>query len=154
MAQLNSLTVSENATINDSLTVTGLTVNDSLNTNYLFINNTEIDYIVEQGVSGIWYYRKWNSGIMEIWGKYYLSNVAMTTAWGNMYESSKITLPSFPFSFIEIPYGQLSWQNGTCAAWFEYFQPSITTGGDTFLCRPSSLTGSGYASMYVIGKWK
>lgn len=29
----------------------------------------EIDYIVEQGVNGIWNYRKWNSGIIECWGK-------------------------------------------------------------------------------------
>lgn len=28
------------------------------------------DYIVEQGTSGIWTYRKWNSGIAECWGHY------------------------------------------------------------------------------------
>ena len=27
------------------------------------------DYIVEQGTSGIWAYRKWSSGILEYWGK-------------------------------------------------------------------------------------
>ena len=27
-----------------------------------------VDYIVEQGTSGIWTYRKWNSGIFECWG--------------------------------------------------------------------------------------
>ena len=27
------------------------------------------DYIVEQGTSGIWAYRKWNSGLAEYWGK-------------------------------------------------------------------------------------
>lgn len=26
------------------------------------------DYIIEQGTSGIWTYRKWNSGIAECWG--------------------------------------------------------------------------------------
>jgi hypothetical protein len=35
----------------------------------LQINEIDIDYIVEQGVSGIWTYRKWNSGIAECWGK-------------------------------------------------------------------------------------
>lgn len=29
----------------------------------------EADYIVEQGTSGIWTYRKWASGIAECWGK-------------------------------------------------------------------------------------
>lgn len=28
------------------------------------------DWVVEQGTSGIWTYRKWNSGIAECWGKY------------------------------------------------------------------------------------
>ena len=28
----------------------------------------QIDYIVEQGTSGIWTYRKWNSGLAECWG--------------------------------------------------------------------------------------
>lgn len=28
------------------------------------------DYIVEQGTSGNWTYRKWNSGIAECWGEY------------------------------------------------------------------------------------
>ena len=27
------------------------------------------DYVVEQGTSGIWTYRKWNSGVSECWGK-------------------------------------------------------------------------------------
>lgn len=29
-----------------------------------------IDYVIEQGISGIWTYRKWNSGIAECWGKH------------------------------------------------------------------------------------
>lgn len=28
----------------------------------------EADYVVEQGISGLWTYRKWNSGIAECWG--------------------------------------------------------------------------------------
>lgn len=28
-----------------------------------------VDWIVEQGTSGIWTYRKWNSGLGEYWGK-------------------------------------------------------------------------------------
>ena len=47
------------------------------------------DYVVEQGTSGIWTYRKWNSGIIEAWGNQTIST-AMTntigdprTYWGN-----------------------------------------------------------------------
>lgn len=33
------------------------------------VNLLKADYIVEQGTSGIWTYRKWNSGIAECWGR-------------------------------------------------------------------------------------
>lgn len=41
---------------------------NALNMNKL-LNKENNDYIVEQGTSGIWTYRKWNSGIAELWGK-------------------------------------------------------------------------------------
>ena len=25
------------------------------------------DYVIEQGISGVWFYRKWNSGLAECW---------------------------------------------------------------------------------------
>ena len=28
-----------------------------------------VDHVVEEGTSGIWTYRKWNSGIAECWGE-------------------------------------------------------------------------------------
>ena len=37
------------------------------------------DYIVEQGTSGIWTYRKWNSGLGEYWGKE--QGFALETGW-------------------------------------------------------------------------
>ena len=53
-----------------------------------------IDYIVDQGTSGIWYYRKWNSGVAECWGTQ--TNVSGTFAdWGNIY-SYDIPSVSFP----------------------------------------------------------
>lgn len=56
--------------INGTLKVNGnATVEGDLNTKKLLIKNKEVDYIVEQGTSGIWTYRKWNSGLLEYWGK-------------------------------------------------------------------------------------
>ena len=42
------------------------------------------DYIVEQGTSGIWTYRKWNSGIAECWGEV-TARASITDAFGSMY---------------------------------------------------------------------
>ena len=30
----------------------------------------QADWIVEQGTSGVWFYRKWNSGNVELWGEW------------------------------------------------------------------------------------
>lgn len=38
------------------------------------------DYIVAQGTSGIWFYRKWNSGLAEFWGGKQLSGNGSVTA--------------------------------------------------------------------------
>ena len=54
------------------------------------------DFIVEQGASGIWSYRKWYSGIAECWCTYTDENVSITTVWGSVYESSRRGGLSFP----------------------------------------------------------
>lgn len=56
---------------------------------------TVVDYIVEQGTSGIWTYRKWASGIAECWGVDSRSR-AMTIQYGTAYYSDipNITFPS------------------------------------------------------------
>lgn len=53
------------------------------------------DYIVEQGTSGIWTYRKWNSGIAECWGSVYAQKDC-TSAWGSVYDSGTATSQPFP----------------------------------------------------------
>ena len=73
-------TVNGETTITGATTITGTTtVGGAINTQSLKINNTEIDYIVSQGTSGIWTYRKWNSGLAEYWGKE--QNFTLETGW-------------------------------------------------------------------------
>ena len=42
------------------------------------------DYVVEQGTSGIWHYRKWSSGTAECWGEVTV-RASITDAIGSMY---------------------------------------------------------------------
>lgn len=42
---------------------------DPFNENFKILDNLGVDYITEQGTSGIWTYRKFKSGIYEMWGK-------------------------------------------------------------------------------------
>jgi hypothetical protein len=50
------------------------------------------DYVVENGSTGIWDYRKWNSGYAECWG-----NLSITPTTGNATNSTTVNLP---FAFI------------------------------------------------------
>lgn len=53
------------------------------------------DYIVEQGTSGIWIYRKWNSGIAECWGTYSATISHYTTAFGGYgYNTGAVNFPT------------------------------------------------------------
>ena len=76
---LSAMTQSEatTGTATSQRTITAKVLHDT-------ITGAFADYVVEQGTSGIWNYRKWNSGYMEAWGASG-DSVAMTTANGNLY---------------------------------------------------------------------
>ena len=114
------------------------------------------DYIVDQGTSGVWTYRKWNSGIAELWGYHYV-NTACNVGWGYMLETAGIALPNFPFTFKSTPYGFYSWNGGGGAAFVEQCAPTTTGAGGTWLARPgntTAMTFSGNIYMYIMGRWK
>jgi len=115
--------------------------------------NTSVDYIVEQGTSGVWTYRKWESGVAECW-----SNAATTltvnTSWGSIYVSSK-TSRNFPSGlFNALP----------CVTAFATGNASVFTicgSGTTkdifyyFLASAASLASQSYnLNVYAKGTWK
>lgn len=57
----------------------------------LSVGNVQIDYIVQQGTSGIWTYRLWNSGLAEYWGKE--QNFTLETGWHRS--------PAAPFTVVD-----------------------------------------------------
>ena len=62
----------------------------------LYIGGTKLaDFVVEQGTSGSWYYRKWNSGRAECWGNIGITT-AITSSIGSMYYAAveNIAFPS------------------------------------------------------------
>lgn len=56
------------------------------------------DYVVEQGVSGGWTYRKWNSGLAECWGRYFGNVNAAANNFSGFYYSGAIEV-DFPLEF-------------------------------------------------------
>ena len=67
------------------------------------INITSVDYIVEQKTSGIWTYRKWNSGICEAYGSIASKTYSLNKATGHLYYADGLTqsIPSGIFKTIK-----------------------------------------------------
>lgn len=63
------------------------------------------DYVVEQGTSGIWTYKKWASGEAELRATFVTTTAyAITTAYGNVYcynAPFTIAFSGVPFSFVD-----------------------------------------------------
>ncbi len=47
-------------------------------------------YITSAGKSANWYYRTWSNGFKECWTRVGYNGVTVGSAWGNLYESSKV----------------------------------------------------------------
>jgi hypothetical protein len=69
-----------------------------------------VDHIIEQGTTGKWTWRKWASGIAEMWANFDSYSLEMTSqTWGPLYTASWMGLAEnkaarqYPFPFIENP---------------------------------------------------
>lgn len=68
------------------------------------------DYIESQGTTGKWTWRKWHSGVAEMWANFDSYSLEMTSqTWGALYTASWMGLEvnkkarQYPFAFVENP---------------------------------------------------
>lgn len=115
------------------------------------------DYIVQQGNSGVWTYRKWASGVAECWGKQTVTN-ATFSAWGSAY-SYDVPSVNFPSRVIRssnhtnprrqsarvITHTSINANGGTTST-----ASSITLLRMTAAAANQTIT----AYRYAIGRWK
>jgi hypothetical protein len=135
--------------------VYGNTVN-LMHKNGITINWTPLaDFVTAEGSSGTWYYRKWNSGRVELYGYQNVSNVACTAALGSMYRTAVQTPPSFPFT-VYSPKLVSSYESDGYGAFI--WHTTLTTNSkppDYYLVRPTSSAGiTGKVHFHVQGSWK
>ena len=72
------------------------------------------DYVVEHGKSGIWTYRKWNSGIAECWGKSAATSYNCTSGSGyGYYTTASFNLPSGLFSTVTAGFAERAQGTGS-----------------------------------------
>lgn len=107
-----------------------------------------VDFVLEQGTSGIWRYRKWYSGLYECWG------TDMTEP------ASGYIAGTFPISFPEKP--KMFVSNNYDSAGFNIIIKQVSTAGGVWryllYIRDSSMSprnvNADGIDLYVVGKWK
>lgn len=109
------------------------------------------DYVVAQGTSGTWKYRKWSSGIAEQWGPVTRHGLSNWIDWGGwVYAYDTVTFDTG--IFIEAPRVFITSVGRT---WCIPLTQDVTYQQFT-LCglRPSAGESSYWFDVYAIGKWK
>lgn len=123
------------------------------------------DYVAEQGSNNFWTWRKWSSGIAELWAVSGVDQIAITSAWGSMYYGTWMDLPSnvtarqYPFAFISTPSVSASYSGGDKDAWlisaFKASDDPLTRAPAYALARPTTATIlTPRVSYYVVGRYK
>lgn len=89
-------------TIVGNLKLNGVSIQDIL-------SKLGTDYITAQGTTGVWTWRKWASGIAELWGIFSADTLAVDNAWHNVYYGTWMGLAAnkagrkYPFDFVAAP---------------------------------------------------
>jgi hypothetical protein len=128
---------------------------------FMFNGVPQADFVVEQGKSGIWTYRKWNSGISECWGEGELT-IGGWNVWGSLFESDTTYQASYPSGlFVSVPMAYAAVSRilessniGTCG--LEVFSGASSTQTPTYYAlRPGQgAKGTIYLSLMARGRWK
>lgn len=125
------------------------------------------DYITEQGTTGVWTWRKWASGIAEMWAVFGADTLAMTAqTWGDLYTASWMGVAinksarQYPFAFVDQPAVTATpiadGANFWCATNTENDTGTSLTHAPAYQCvRASDATlKNPRISYYVVGRYK
>ena len=152
---LESTNISANPTYPVTVTPRGYEGNKGVN----FTNGIVADFVVEQGTSDIWEYRKWYSGKVECWGKWAIG-MYINNAWGTSLYYTKLDAHSFPAGlFASAPKCQVTAECRGGETWAWLAMCGETTKDYTpsaLFCSPTRIdTAVGFNILYyAIGRWK
>lgn len=130
----------------------------------LIVGNDSVnDFVVAQGRSGIWTYRKWRNGFAECWCVT-SNNVAANTKWGNAFYSTYLQGGyALPFTFAtngdiqDDPQGFVEIQTPGGNYWFQVANSCTTTNAPKgyVMCPVQHNNAiSVLFSFYIRGRWK
>ena len=125
---------------------------------YLLSTKNVQDYVVAQGSSGNWRWRKWNSGVAECWQRYSYETPAMVAVGGIFYSPKNVGGLAYPFEFIAKPTELVSC-DGNIGGWYAAANklPTNTTtetGYYHFFSAKSRPADYIAMNIHEIGRWK
>lgn len=118
-----------------------------------------IGMIEEHGSNTNGDYIKFVDGTLICWKQKSFSNVAITTAWGNVYETTtamNLGDWAMPFASTPIAFTSPGRVSGSVSAFVEQIQNTTTTavGTTLFWCPRSHSSATVVADILGIGRWK
>lgn len=125
---------------------------------YTQVQNTK-RYVSNEGAYGIFNFRYWSDGFVELWAKVEVSNLSVSTTLGNMYRSNfpfTDTQYKYPYTFYPQPFVYTQFFTSNNGSAFVWLNP--TWGKATqylpplYLVRPTTGTCSGYLYFYICGE--
>lgn len=128
----------------------------SLNLSGAGLETTQADWIVEQGVDGIWTWRKWQSGIAECWGTYETTTeyTASTAAAGGY--RAIVSNVAIPTIFTTAPTATATHNGGSSHYWGAIVNVSTDLSALSFTLDRGSAVSSGTirVTFRLSGRWK
>lgn len=117
-----------------------------------------VDHVPYYGTNSTGSYQMFSDGTLICWVNVTLSNVAITSSWGGIYESSWLGLGDWPKAFVSMPTISLiqDYSGSSQAAMLEAVRlTSATYVGQACFWRPNSATVTTVKYKIVgIGRWK
>lgn len=125
---------------------------------YLLSTKNVQDYVIAQGVSGNWRWRKWNSGVAECWQRYSYLTTKMVAANNIFYAPEDVGGFSYPFEFLGKPTELISC-DGNIGGWYAAandMPTNTTTETGYYQLFSARQRAAGYVAMNIheIGRWK
>lgn len=124
---------------------------------YTQVNNTK-RYVTNEGTYGIFNFRHWSDGFVELWAKVEVSNLSVSTTLGNMYRSNDPFTDSqykYPYTFYPQPFVYTQFFTSNNKSAFVWLNPSWGRATEylppLYLVRPTTGTCSGYVYYYICG---
>lgn len=118
---------------------------------------TPTDYVIQQGTSNGWTYRKWASGKYECWLRDSSRKATINQSWGSFYYGT-LSAWNYPITFVgDYPVVNITIQANNGGAWAvpNYNDYSFTGTGTIYLYRPSQVTNMALTvNIYAFGRWK